>query len=57
MIENYISLSQAYHLMKLWRSAEGENATKPKMLEVLESLQSGRPRVPTQGIIDTLKRT
>ena len=48
-------LFQAYHLMKLWRSAEGKNATKSKMLDVLENMQRGRPMVPTQGIIDALK--
>ena len=41
--------------MKLWRSAEGENATKTKMLEVLEGMQNGKPKVPTQEIIDTLR--
>ena len=43
--------------MKLWRSAQGKNATKSKMLDVLESLQNRKPRVPTQGIIDNLRRT
>ena len=42
--------------MKLWRSAEGDKATQSKMLEVLESLQKGKPRVPTQEIMDNLKR-
>ena len=41
--------------MKLWRSAEGKNATKSKMLDVLENMQRGRPMVPTKGIIDVLK--
>ena len=40
-------LFQAYHLMKLWRSAEGKNATKSKMLDVLENKQRGRPIDPT----------
>ena len=43
--------------MKLWRSAEGDKATQSKMLEVLESLQKGKPRVPTQEIMDNLKRS
>ena len=43
--------------MKLWRSAEGDKVTQSKMLEVLESLQKGKARVPTQEIMDNLKRS
>ena len=43
--------------MKLRRSADGDKATQSKMLEVLERLQKGKPRVATQEIMNNLKRS
>ena len=51
-----MSFAQALHLMRLWREDNGDEATRKNMLETLHGMQTGRPRVPTQKIIDALKK-
>ena len=47
---------QAHHKLRLWKSMEGENATKGKMLNIGKR-QNGELMVPNRGIMDVLRKT